>query len=92
MNWTVVALPTFLKDLANLPQRIREMVEEFAFQVLPTTDNPYSLPQIEKLKGYREYYRARFGAYRVGLQINKQSREIKLYCARHRRDIYRRFP
>ncbi len=92
MNWTVVALPTFLKDLADLPRQIREAMEEFAFRVLPNTDNPYPLPRIEKLKGYRDYYRARFGDYRVGLRIVKQTREIKLYCARHRRDIYRQFP
>jgi mRNA interferase RelE/StbE len=92
MKWIILPLPTFLKDLADLPRRIREEVEEFAFEILPNTDNPYALPQIEKLKGYRDYYKARFGSYRVGLRIIKQSREIKLYRVRHRRDIYRHFP
>lgn len=77
MNWTVLLLPTFLKELARLPKRIREQVEE---------------RNVQKLKGHQVYYKARFGDYRVGLLIDKKDREVRVCRVLHRRDIYRRFP
>jgi mRNA interferase RelE/StbE len=81
-----------LKELARLPKPIREQVEELAFDILPAAKNPLSIDKIEKLKGYRNFYKSRFGDYRVGLHIDQKSREVRLCRVLHRRDIYRRFP
>jgi mRNA interferase RelE/StbE len=92
MSWNVSALPTFLKELARLPQPTRKQVEKFAFDVLPAAADPLSIGKIEKLTGHRNYYKIRFGDYRVGLQIDRRAREVRLCRVLHRRDIYRRFP
>jgi mRNA interferase RelE/StbE len=92
MRWTVVAFRPFLKDMANLPKAIRKGVEEFAFRILPATENPYALPKIEKLKGYKDFFKARFGDFRLGLRIVKAEKTIELRCVKHRKDIYRNFP
>lgn len=92
MNWTVRVFKTFAKDLADLPPDIRTAIERFISQTLPAADNPFALSRVEKLKGFKEYYKARFGEYRVGLRIIKESRTIELRRAGHRRDFYRHFP
>jgi mRNA interferase RelE/StbE len=92
MNWTVLTLPTFLKQLARLPTRIRQRAEAFVFETLPTAGNPYELHPVEKLEGYDEYYKARFGKYRLGRKIDKKRREIIACCILHRNEIYGHFP
>ena len=92
MSWNVQYKPTFLKELAHLPREIRQQVETLAFQILPQTSNPYSEKGVEKLTGYREYYKVRFGDYRVGLRIHKKSKTIELCRVLHRKDLYRYFP
>ena len=42
------------------------------------------------MKGYRLYYKVRFGSYRIGLKIEKDT--VILERALHRKDIYRYFP
>jgi len=92
MSWKILALPTFLKELARLPQPTRKQVEEFAFESLPAADDPLSIGKIEKLKGHRNFYKSRFGDYRVGLHVDRKAREVRLCRVLHRREIYRRFP
>ncbi len=92
MIWTVFAVRSFLKDLAKLPKAIRLVVERFAFEDLPATENPYAHPKVEKLKGYKDFYKARFGDYRVGMRLIKDSRVVELWCVKHRKEIYRHFP
>ena len=45
---------------------------------------------IEKLKGFKIYYRVRFGVYRVGLRFENDT--LTFERAVHRKDIYRVFP
>ncbi|MCR4404604.1 MAG: type II toxin-antitoxin system RelE/ParE family toxin [Candidatus Acetothermia bacterium] len=92
MNWQVVYKPTFLRELARLPAEVRARVETFAFEVMPRTTNPYALSGVEKLKGYREYYKVRFGDYRIGLRFDKKAKTIEFCRVLHRRDLYRYFP
>jgi mRNA interferase RelE/StbE len=92
MNWTVLILPAFVKQLATLPKGVRSRAETFVFETLPQANNPYGVHGIEKLEGYKEYYKARFGQYRLGLKIDKNRREVTVCCIFHRREIYRHFP
>ncbi len=92
MNWTTVTGPVFPKDLARLPKGIRQRIEEFSFEVLPQIEDPFRLGKLEKLKGYRNFYKVRFGDYRLGLQIDGRRKIIHLLRIMHRRDIYRHFP
>ena len=80
----------FLKELSKIPTETRLKIEKFVFEDLPKAESIYEAGIIEQMKGYRSYYKARFGSYRISLKIeNKQA-----VCERalHRRDIYRFFP
>jgi mRNA interferase RelE/StbE len=92
MKWTVEIGRDFLKDLSKLPSKTRKRVEDLAFSVLPEADNPVDLGKIEKLKGFTDFYKVRYGDYRVGLKIDKSKRAIVVLRVLHRRDIYRQFP
>jgi mRNA interferase RelE/StbE len=56
---------TFLKELARLPKKEREVVEKFLFKEIISIDNMDEIPDIRKLKGYNNYFRIRFGNYRA---------------------------
>lgn len=48
--------------------------------------------RVQKLTGYPDYYKIRFGDYRVGLQLDAATEQITFLRVLHRREIYRRFP
>ncbi len=81
---------TFLKQLALLPVEVRERVEDFAFVELRDADKLADLSNVKRLKGFKESYRARFGNYRVGIEIEGESAVLKVVM--HRSQIYRKFP
>ena len=80
----------FLKELSKIPSKTRLKIEKFVFQDLPKANSIYEVGVIEQMKGYRSYYKVRFGSYRIGVKIEKEKAVFER--ALHRRDIYRFFP
>ncbi len=82
---------TFLKDLANLPPIYRERIEKIVFEEIPELNNIFGVLDIKKMRGYRDYYRIRVGAYRIGCKLEVENRII-FYRVKSRNDIYKVFP
>lgn len=80
----------FLKDLSQIPENPRLDIEELVFKHIPECANASQIKNLKKLKGFKEYYRIRFGDYRIGLKINNT--EISFERVLHRKDIYKLFP
>lgn len=80
----------FLKELASLPAWVRGEVEVFAFEEILQLNSVTQSGKIEKLKGYTNYYRVRFGSYRVGLHLEGEM--VVFERVLHRKEIYRFFP
>jgi len=81
----------FLKELFKLQDKqIKEMVEKFVFNELPLFNSLRDAQKIEKMSGYKEYYKVRFGNYRIG--IKKENETIIIKTIKHRREIYKFFP
>jgi len=89
--WEVRHNRRFYKELAKIPFPTRKGIEEIAFGQ-EIRENPFQLGRIEKLVGYRSYYKISFGDYRVGLKIDKKSKTVEFRRALHRKDIYGKFP
>ena len=51
----------FLKDLSILPSSYRKDVEIFVFEKLPAAKALSELGNVEAMKGYRGFYKVRFG-------------------------------
>lgn len=80
----------FLKDLARLPRSVREQVERFAFETVPQADSLGATGRIEKMRGFSDAYKARFGTYRVGMLVEGDT--VVLARVLDREEIYRYFP
>lgn len=80
----------FLKQLAQLPSSTRSKVEKFAFEELPNAASIAGVGSIEKMQGYRGFYKARFGSYRVGMKVEGDT--LVLQVVMDRKDIYKFFP
>jgi mRNA interferase RelE/StbE len=91
MPWRTRFTKTFLKELAKLPEKYRLQIELFVFGDAVKV-NPFATGKLEKLTGYEEYYKARFGVYRVGIRVDDVEKVIEFRRVRHRRDIYQKFP
>lgn len=57
------------KELRQMSPKMRKAVELVMLQIL--TDYK-KVPQVKKLKGKKNLYRARIGVYRIIFQINKK--------------------
>ncbi len=87
----VIYTKTFLKDLANVvPLKRRLQIEKFVFEDLPALPSIESSGHIEKMNVYKNYYKVRFGEFRLGLLINTSGLEIKRVLKR--KEIYKYFP
>ena len=80
----------FVKRLNKLPPAIQERVREFAFVELPEFDSLGESGKIEKLQGYPDCFKVRFGDYRVCLVANGE--KVTIHTVRHRGEVYRYFP
>lgn len=80
----------FLADLSKLPATVRKGIEKFVFEEVPALKSLGESGKIEQMKGYKHYYKARFGSYRVGLKFEADT--VSFQRVLHRRDIYRYFP
>lgn len=79
-----------LKDLALIPSKSRISIERFVFKELPASTNITESKKIESMTGYSDFFKVRFGNYRVGLQ--KEGNRIIVKRVLHRKEIYRYFP
>ena len=87
----VVFTKTFLKDLAKVfPAKRRSQIEKFVFEELQKFNSLEEVGTAEKMTGYREFYKIRFGDYRVG--IYKSEKLIELRRVLNRKEIYKYFP
>ena len=81
---------TFLKELSRIPQKIRIKIEDFVFNQVHQASSIYEINKIEGLKGYKGYFKARFGLYRIGMQLEGDTLIFERVL--HRKDIYRYYP
>ena len=80
----------FLKELLKLPNPYQANIEKFVFEILPNYDNLTEIGKVEKMIGYKNYFKIRFGDYRVG--IKKENDVIIIETVKHRKEIYKFFP
>jgi len=80
----------FLKQLAELPSGPRSRVEQFVFEVVPNAPTMEYMTNIQKMRGYRCFFKAGFGPYRVGMELDGDT--LIFQVVMDRKEIYRFFP
>ena len=87
----VIYTKTFLKDLSKVfPDKRRKQIEKFVFVELPGLSSIESAGNIEQMTGFKNYYKVRFGDFRVGM--NKNDNTIEVLRVLNRKEIYKYFP
>ncbi len=87
----VIYTKTFLKDLSKVfPDKRRKQIEKFVFVELPGLSSIESAGNIEQMTGFKNYYKVRFGDFRVGM--NKNDDTIEVLRVLNRKEIYKYFP
>lgn len=80
----------FTKELQKVKEpKIRDSLLKFIEEV-KEAQTLSDLKKMKKLKGYKHFYRARLGEYRVGLIYEEGT--ISFETILHRKDIYKKFP
>lgn len=64
---------------------VKEVIED-----VERAENSSKITNIKKLKGESDYYRIRFGNYRIGIKVKNNL--VIFIRALHRKNIYRYFP
>jgi mRNA interferase RelE/StbE len=80
----------FLKDLLKIPIPTREKIEILVFEEVESSKSLEETGLFIKLKGYKNFYRARFGEYRIGVRYSNG--KVIFERVLHRKDIYKYFP
>lgn len=88
----VLFKPSFIKDAKKLPSFVYVEVKRICLTIFPSIESPRDLSglDIQKLRGFRSYYKIRIGDYRVGFKV--EDRVVTFMRVLHRKDIYRYFP
>ena len=87
----VVFTKTFLKDLAKVfPAKRRKEIEHFVFEDLQLVSSVEEIGFAEKMMGHKNFYKTRFGDYRMG--IYRSGNRVELKRVLHRKEIYKYFP
>lgn len=72
------------KDLSKIPSKYRIFILKMVFKL---KENPFP-NGIKKLKGKKNYYRLRFGIFRLVYEIKGDVLIIKIIKIGHRRNVY----
>ncbi|MFA5974486.1 MAG: type II toxin-antitoxin system RelE/ParE family toxin [Lentimicrobiaceae bacterium] len=71
-------------------QKVKERIIKIIISV-EKADSIEKIPQIKKMVGWSNYYRIKFGDYRLGIELDNNN-TIRFIIIAHRKDIYRNFP
>ncbi len=80
----------FLKDLSQITAPEKKRIESFCFHEILKFNSIQSVGSIEKIQGYKNYYKIRFGNYRVGIYYKNDTLSFERVL--DRKEIYRYFP
>ena len=85
-NYAVQVKPSARKELEALPNEALARVIQ-KMEALRDSPRPAGC---KKLKGYKDHWRVRVGAWRVAYIIDDSRRLISITRIAHRRDVYER--
>jgi len=84
MSWKIAWHPNAVKSLDSMPKDIRDRVIK---RIDKLRDNPFHF--LEHYEG-QDFYKLRIGDYRALVDIDFESRIIKIQILGHRKNIYKR--
>ena len=82
--------PSFFRDIKKIiDPALKEQVEQAILSV-ENAQSKRDIPELKKLKGYKNHYRIKIDTYRIGATIENNLATFVIFRAR--KDFYRYFP
>ncbi len=88
MIFALVYEKRFFKDLDKTPNADAERI---VFAIKNLARDPLAR-NCKKLKAGPDIFRIRQGNYRIIYEIDRVGRQVRILCARHRKDAYKNIP
>ncbi len=79
----------YIKQHAKAPDHIKRQCREILMQ-LKNTDKLTDIIELEKMKGFKDFFRIRLANYRMGIEQKKPG--VIIICVMERSQIYKNFP
>lgn len=86
----VIIKSSFKKDVNSINEKSILLKLQEIINNLKLLENFNDIANCKKMKGFENYYRIRFGNYRIGFKLENSS--IVLLRFLHRKEIYKYFP
>jgi mRNA interferase RelE/StbE len=86
----VIITKQFEKDAEKELNKKLQLQLADVLEQLQRADHLMEIPNLKKMKGFKNAYRIRLGAYRIGFLFEDNT--IKLSRVMNRKEIYRYFP
>ena len=83
-------LKSFSKDLDSVNSKLTKRSLVRIIESLEKQQDLNKIPNVKKLKGFRNAYRIRVGDYRLGFFFEDSTVQLARFL--HRKDIYKLFP
>lgn len=81
---------SFSKSIDKIENAIALKNASKAIEKCENANTLLEIPNLKKLKGYKNYYRIKIGDYRIGVEIENDTIDFILIA--HRKNIYNLFP
>ena len=81
---------SFSKSLDKIGNAIALKNTSKAIEICEKANSIHEIPNLKKLKGYKNLYRIKIGEYRIGIEIENDILHFILLA--HRKNIYNLFP
>jgi len=82
---------SFTKSLKKVKDNtIKQRILQF-IDLIKKASSIQEISSVKKIKGFNNYYRYRFGDYRIGFRLEESNVVILIVIAK-RNDIYKQFP
>lgn len=85
----IIITKTFTKQFLRCPKNVQDDAKE-VITALQKAKTIFEIQHLEKLSGFKFYYRVRIGQYRIGLK--EQTPKVFLFCVMERSQMYKVFP
>jgi mRNA interferase RelE/StbE len=81
---------SFYKSLNKINDRGTKAKVFNFIETVKSSNKLSSIPNVKKLRGFKDFYRYKMTPYRIGFQV--ENNKIILITIKHRKEIYRKFP
>ena len=88
-KWRVFLTEDAQAELDRIPNRVQDRIHARLLELRDGLSTASARRNVKKMRGRRDEWRLRIGAYRVIFSVDWQGRTFTVFKIGHRREVYR---